>query len=212
MNPIKLKPGAKILFQGDSITDWGWTRENDKELGTGYVNFIAAWMSAAHPEMEYKFINRGVGGNRVCDLEARWTEDCIELKPDLVSILIGINDTWRKYDSNIESDIPEFEACYRRILDRVKAETNAQIVILEPFILELPQFQGWREDLGPRIEAVRRIARDYGTLYIPLDGIFAAASTIQKPEFWAEDGVHPTQAGHALIAQNWIKAVMHGYK
>ena len=130
MIPVKLKPGAKILFQGDSITDWGWTRENDKELGTGYVNFIAAWISAAHPEMEYKFINRGVGGNRIYDLEARWTEDCIELKPDLVSILIGINDTWRRYDSNIESPIPEFEACYRRILDRVKAETSAEIIIL----------------------------------------------------------------------------------
>jgi acyl-CoA thioesterase I len=209
MGHCTLRPGTLVLCQGDSITDWGRSYENDSELGTGYVNFTAAWMNAKYPELGLKFINRGIGGNRICDLENRWSKDCIDLKPDLIALLIGVNDTWRRYDSDVVSPIPEFEACYRRLLDRVKKETSAKVIILEPFLLELPQFLGWREDLGPRIEAVRRVARDYGTPYIPLDGIFASVSTIQKPEYWAADGVHPTQAGHALIARHLMK-VMKG--
>jgi acyl-CoA thioesterase I len=202
-----LKPGSVVVFQGDSITDCGRSREDNSLLGDGYANFIAALLNAKHPELELTFINRGVGGDRVYDLEKRWTEDCIAFKPDLVSILVGVNDTWRRYDSDIESPIPEFEASYRRMLDRVKSETTADIIILEPFLLELPHVQEFRADLGPRISCIRKIARDYGTPYVPLDGIFAAASTKRPPEFWASDGVHPTPAGHALIAMNWLKAI-----
>ena len=211
MGHLLLQPGARILFQGDSITDAGRSRENDALLGSGYANLIAAWLSARYPGRELTFLNRGVSGNRVYDLEERWTRDCIDLHPDWVSILIGINATWRRYDSGKLSPIEEFEACYRRLLDRVKAETSARVILLEPFVLPTPPDRvAWREDLDPRIAAVRRVAADYGTLYVPLDGLFAAAAAQRPAAFWAADGVHPTQAGHALIAQAWIRAVDEG--
>jgi len=208
---LLLQPGARVLFQGDSITDAGRSRENDALLGGGYPNLVAAWLSARYPARKLTFLNRGISGNRVYDLEERWTRDCVELRPDWVSILIGINDTWRRYDSGKPSPIPEFEGCYRRILDRVKAETAARLLLLEPFVLPVPADRvAWREDLDPRIAAVRRVAADYGALLVPLDGIFAAAAAQREPAFWAADGVHPSPAGHALIAQAWIRAVEEG--
>ncbi len=208
MGQLLLQPGARILFQGDSVTDAGRSREDDAQLGGGYANFVAAWLSALYPERRLTFLNRGAGGNRVYDMEERWTQDCIELKPDWVSILIGINDTWRRYDSNMISSITDFEASYRRILERTKNETNAQLILLEPFVLPTPADRiVWREDLDPRIDVVRRLARDYTALYVPYDGLFASASTQREPAFWASDGVHPTQAGHAFMSQAWIKAV-----
>lgn len=208
MDRLPLEKGSKILFQGDSVTDVGRSYTDDSLMGEGYPNMIAAWLSARYPSMNLQFINKGISGNRVCDLETRWTEDCISLQPDLVSILIGVNDTWRRYDSNMITPVDDYDQCYRRILDRVQNETSAKLVIMEPFILHTPPDRAtWREDLDPRIHAVRAIARDYSAVYVPLDGIFSAAATRREPEFWAADGVHPTQAGHALIAQAWIKAV-----
>ncbi|MHB9134617.1 MAG: SGNH/GDSL hydrolase family protein [Armatimonadota bacterium] len=208
MSQLLLQHGARVIFQGDSITDAGRSREDDTQLGFGYANFVSAWLSARYPSRSLTFLNRGISGNRVYDLETRWTDDCIALQPDWVSILIGINDTWRHYDSGVPSPVADFEASYRRMLDRLKAETHAQIMLLEPFVLPTPADRvGWREDLDPRIDSIRRIARDYGTLYVPLDGLFAAASTRRTPAFWASDGVHPTQSGHALITQAWINAV-----
>lgn len=208
MSELIFKPGSKILFQGDSITDAGRIYGDEKNLGPGYPNFIASWLSAQYPTYNLEFINKGISGNRVYDLEERWTKECIDIKPDWVSVLIGINDTWRRYDSNVVSKITDYESCFRRILDRVVKETKAGIIILEPYVLPTPPDRiEWREDLDPRIAAVRRIAVDYNAILIPLDGIFAAASTRRPMEFWAADGVHPTQAGHALIAQAWIDAV-----
>ncbi|HEX2950678.1 MAG TPA: SGNH/GDSL hydrolase family protein [Armatimonadota bacterium] len=208
MSQLLIEPGATILFQGDSITDAGRSYEDNGQLGAGYPHFVAAWLSAKYPEYNLTFLNRGISGNRIYDLENRWSEDCIALQPDWVSILIGINDTWRRYDSELMSPAADFEACYRRLLDRITKETKARILILEPFVLPtLPDREAWREDLDPRIAAVRRVARDYQARYIPLDGLFSAAATQREPAFWTADGVHPTQAGHALIAQAWIKAV-----
>ncbi|HEX2999244.1 MAG TPA: SGNH/GDSL hydrolase family protein [Armatimonadota bacterium] len=208
MSSLLLQPGARILFQGDSVTDAGRSREDDTQLGGGYPHIIAAWLSARYPSLNLNFLNRGISGNRVRDLEERWTPDCVALQPDWVSILIGINDTWRRYDSNDPTPVPDYEACYRRILDRVKNETSARVMILEPFVLPaLPDRVTWREDLDPRIAAARRIALDYKAIFIPLDGLFAAAAAQRGCAFWASDGVHPTQAGHALISQAWIQAV-----
>ena len=208
MSQLMLQYGARVLFQGDSITDAGRSREDDNQLGSGYANLIAAWLSAGYPGRNMTFFNRGISGNRIYDMEERWTEDCIDLQPDWISILIGINDTWRRYDSNQESPITEFEACYRRLLDSVGEETGAGLILLEPFVLPTtPERATWRADLDPRIDVVRRIARDYHAILLPLDGLFAAAATQREPAFWASDGVHPTQAGHALIAQAWIRAI-----
>ena len=155
-----------------------------------------------------RFVNRGISGNRVKDLRARWDKDCIDLKPDWVSILIGINDTWRRYDSNDPTSVDSFEADYRHILERVKNELDAGLIICEPFVLPFPEDRNaWREDLDPKIAVVRKLAREFEAIFIPLDGILAAASAVREPAFWAADGVHPTPQGHALIAQAWLKAV-----
>ncbi len=207
---MKLTAGQTILFQGDSITDAGRNREaaGFPSLGGGYPLHIAARLTAAFPEMNLCFINKGISGNRVKDLKSRWTEDCVQLRPDVVSILIGINDTWRAFDRGDPTSAEAYYEDYRHILLRVKNELGAAIVMLEPFVLPVPEDRkAWRADLDPKIAAARELAREFKATYIPLDGLFAAASAQQPCAVWAADGVHPTQAGHALIANAWIKAM-----
>ena len=205
---LVFKPKDLILFQGDSITDAARLAFEYDDLGVGYAAKAARWLQATYPAMGLRFANRGIGGNRVRDLRARWTEDAIELQPDWVSILIGINDTWRRYDHDDPTSAEEFEGDYRHILERVKNETEARIIMMEPFVLPTPpDRRGWREDLGPKIEVVRALAREFADVFVPLDGVFARASIHFGPEYWAHDGVHPTQVGYMLIAREWLRAV-----
>lgn len=195
-----------VLFQGDSVTDCGRNRDDIGSFGDGYAMMISSWMSALYPEKNLTFINKGVSGNRVCDLKDRWTEDCIQLKPTFISILIGINDCWRRYDSNNPTSPEMFEKNYRDILTQVKEKTNAKLLLCEPFVLPVPEDRKkWREDLDPKIHIVRALAREFNTLLLPLDGIFSSAAAVKSPTFWTPDGVHPTKAGHALIAQEWLR-------
>lgn len=205
---LTLRRNALILFQGDSITDAGRNREDPGHLGSGYPLLIAGWVRACYPELNITFLNRGISGNGVADLKARWQEDCLDLKPDLVSILIGINDCWRRYDSNRPMPVEDFAGYYREILEQTKKTLDAAIVLCEPFLLPVMEGQErWREDLDPKIQVIRELAREFQALLIPYDGIFALASTRQKPAYWLYDGVHPTEAGHALIAREWLRAV-----
>lgn len=197
-----------ILFQGDSITDCGRDYGDAMSLGTGYALMAAARLGQQYPEKNLTFINRGISGNRAVDLQERWGKDCLELKPTWVSIYIGINDTWRYYDSGQETTAAEFEASYRDLIERTRKTLDAKLVLVEPFVLPVPEDRkGWRQDLDPKIHVVRELAREYGALLVPLDGLFAAASMKAEPAFWAGDGVHPSPAGHALIAEAWMKAV-----
>lgn len=200
---------AVVLFQGDSITGAGRNNTDLNGLGTGYVMMAAGWFSAMYPEKKVKFLNRGVSGNRVKDLKNRWVEDCLDLKPTWVSILIGLNDCWRRFDRNDPTFIEDFEADYRYLLTRLQHKINANIILCEPFVLPYPEDRmQWRKDLDPKIHVVRKLAREFETLFVPLDGIFAQAATKREPSFWAHDGVHPSPAGHAVIAQQWLKAVV----
>jgi len=195
-----------VLFQGDSVTDCGRMREDVSNLGNGYAMLIASWFEALYPEKNVKFINKGINGDRVCDLKARWKEECIQLNPTFISILVGINDCWRRYDSNDPTSPEAFEETYREILTQVKENTEAKILLCEPFVLPYPEDRKqWREDLDPKIHIVRDLAREFKTLLLPLDGIFSSAAAQKRPDFWTADGVHPTLAGHALIAQAWLQ-------
>lgn len=200
----------RILFQGDSITDCQRDRSDPASLGKGYALMAASMLAASQPGLAPDCLNRGISGNRTGDLLERWKADCLALKPDVLSLLIGINDVWRRYDRNLPTSAETFEANYRKLLDRThEALPDVRLILMEPFLLPVPEDRRqWREDLDPKIEIVRQVARDYGARLVPLDGIFAAASTRQPPESWAADGVHPTPAGHALIAQAWLETAL----
>lgn len=201
-----VQDGQRVLFQGDSITDALRDREKPESLGNGYPSLIAPWTAAAYPERKIEFLNRGKSGNRVVDLLERWQTDCLDLKPNWLSILIGVNDTWRRYDKNDPTTAEDFEKGYRTLLDRVHSSIETQVILLEPFLLNVSEkVWGMREDLDPKREAVRRVAEEYNTLFVPLDDLFQEASRHREPAFWAKDGVHPTPAGHALIAQAWLR-------
>ena len=204
-----IKKNNIVLFQGDSITDAGRNRENTDDLGYGYAAIASSLFSAAKPEKNVKFYNRGISGNRVIDLKDRWKKDCIDLKPDVLSILIGINDCWRRYDNNEATSIDDFESVYHDLLNEVKSKLpETKIIICEPFVLPIPLDRiKWREDLDPKIQASRRLAVEFKTLYIPFDSIFAIAGIKAPLQFWAPDGVHPTLPGHALMAKEWLKYI-----
>lgn len=200
--------GQRILFQGDSITDAGRGRTDPAALGNGYAMMCAAWISAQYPDCKLTFINRGISGDRTVDLVTRWSEDCMDLKPDWISIMIGINDTWRRFDSNIVMTAEEYERNYRKILEQSVTSLQCGLILCEPFVLPHPADRiGWRDDLDLKIRVVRKLAIEFGAIYVPFDGVFASACTRRPCEFWAPDGVHPSPAGHALMAQAWLRAV-----
>ncbi len=205
----RLRKDMTILFQGDSVTDCGRRREGEG-LGFGYVFMIASRLWAARPELNLRVLNRGISGNRSRDLRARWQEDALDLKPDMVSILIGINDTWRRYDRNDPTPADRFDRDYRAILESTRAALgDIPLILLEPFLLPYPDDRrGWRDDLDPKIAVVRDLAREFGATLVPLDGIFAAASAVRDCAYWTSDGVHPTVAGQGLIAKAWLDRSM----
>lgn len=198
----------RVLFQGDSITDMDRDRSNIRNMGNGYPLFVASNFRADNPKFDIDFFDLGISGNRVSDLRDRWQTDCLDLYPDVLSVLIGINDTWRKYDSNLPSEFGEFESIYRSLLEDARRENpDIKIIIMEPFVLHVSEERAsWREDLDPRIQAVRRVAKDYADAFIPLDGLLNAAAIDTCPEQWAPDGVHPSSDGAALIARYWLEA------
>jgi acyl-CoA thioesterase-1 len=196
----------RILFTGDSITDCDRVRENPDHLGFGYASLAAAHLQARLASPDLKIFNRGISGDRVAALLARFDADLLALKPTIVSILIGVNDTWRRFDSNDPTSAESFERDYRSLLQKITMSLKARIVLLEPFLLHAPADRfAWREDLNPKIDVVRKLAIEFGTELLPLDGLFAQAATLAPATYWAADGVHPTQAGHALIAETWLE-------
>jgi acyl-CoA thioesterase-1 len=199
--------GDRVLFQGDSITDCGRSREHDHDLGRGYAAHCAARFQAAHPALDVTFLNRGISGNRVVDLQGRWDTDCLALEPTWVSILIGVNDCWRRYDRNDPTSSEAYHDGYREILGRCHA-AGIRLIICEPFVLPVPEDRRtWREDLDPKIHAARQLAAEFQAIYVPFDGLFAAAASRRPAADWAGDGVHPSPAGHALMADAWLRAV-----
>jgi lysophospholipase L1-like esterase len=196
-----------VLFTGDSITDAGRDRADHDDLGRGYAMIAAALHRARHPDLAVTFGNVGVGGRRVRDLRASWTAECLRWRPDVVSILVGVNDTLRRYRRNEPTPIEEYERDYREILART-LDAGAAVVLIEPFLVPVDADQyGWREDLDPKIAVVRALAAEHGATLVPADVQLAARIGPAAPGYWCYDGVHPTPAGHALLAEAWLHAV-----
>ncbi|MDR2100960.1 MAG: SGNH/GDSL hydrolase family protein [Treponema sp.] len=204
--------GKKVLFQGDSVTDCGRDRtepspQNSAAWGSGYPAKIAALYGILFPDAETVFVNRGVSGNRTGDLLERYERDFRDVKPDLISLLIGINDVWRRYDRNNPTSPEVFEQNYRTLLERIRGDLpKVQIIIMEPFLLHpLPDRWSWHEDLDPKIQVVRKLAAQFADYFLPADGILARYVAEGIPqEHIAADGVHPTGTGHGILAYEWL--------
>jgi len=204
--------GGKILFIGDSITDTDRVKSDSKSLGNGYVHLVASYLLTQYPSLQLSFRNRGIGGDTLKDLVERWEKDCLNLDPDVVTILIGVNDTWENMaagKSLSEEELKKFEEQYRYLLKSLYHRTDAKMILMEPYVIPVKKDrENWRTDLDPRIQIVRKLARDYQADFIPLDGILnAKALKNGMSAYTEEDGVHPSIRGHGEIAKAWLKNV-----
>ncbi len=207
-DPRMTRPTTTALFTGDSITDMGRRTDPSGFLGAGYVRRIAEMAAEGDPHLVV--VNTGVSGDRTTDLIARWDADVIQRRPDVLTILIGANDMWRRYDSGMPMTAEEFAANYASLLDRVRDELELrQLVLMEPFLVPVRDEQrAWRtEDLDAKRAVTRELAARYGAVFIPLDGILGERAAAAGPASVIEDGVHPSAGGHELIARSWWEAV-----
>ena len=207
-----ITPQNTILFQGDSITDAGRDRNQagpNSGLGGGYALFITALLQAERPDAGLKFFNRGVSGNRVVDLYARIKNDTINLKPDILSVLIGVNDTWHEFGGQNGVEVPKFERLYRDFLTEVRAALPAvKFALCEPFVLPVGVVtKDWIVEMDQRRAVVKKLAGEFKTKFVPFQTMFDDAVKQAPPAYWASDGVHPTPAGHMRMAQLWLKEV-----
>lgn len=197
------------LFTGDSITDMCRRTDPSGYLGAGYVRRIAE-MSAADGQGLH-VVNTGVSGDRTTDLMKRWDADVLDHHPDVLTVLIGANDMWRRFDADTPMSAEEFAANYARLLDQTREKLDLQrLVIMEPFVVPMREEQRrWRlEDLDAKREVARHLADRYDAIFIPLDTIFTERATSEGPESVIDDGVHPSAGGHELIAQTWWASVV----
>ena len=199
----------KILFQGDSITDAGRDKRNYHDVGPGYPKYAVENILATYPEIEFEFINQGISGNRTSQLFDRFYSDALAFEPDIISILIGINDIWHRYGGDkVATTDEQFALNYRCILERIRKETNAKIVILAPFLLDTMPHEGMREDLARILPIVRALAEEFADVYIPLDKYFEEALKTQpEPLYYSGDGVHPNDNGRMFIGKLYAEAI-----
>jgi len=205
---IELKPNQTIVFIGDSITDAERMSAAYKPFGAGYVHFTANALLAKYPQLNLNIINSGVSGNTIHDLKTRWQRDCISHKPDILSILIGVNDIWRRIAENDLSgaaDLDEYDSMYRQLISQTKKECNSRIVIIEPFMfcddLNNPVFV----ELRRFVEKVRTIAVDFDAVLVPLQRSIDERIGQVPPQNWSLDMVHPEVWAHAWISQRWLE-------
>jgi lysophospholipase L1-like esterase len=204
--------GFTFLFQGDSITDGNRTRNNDWNhvMGHGYQYIIASKLWYDFPKKGFHFFNRGISGNKVTDLTARWKEDTLDLKPDVLSILIGINDTsaFINGDKNFTTD--QYEAEYRSLLTQTKQQLpSVQFILCEPFVLAVGNVKSKREvysaEVQKRQAIVRQLSKEFDAVFVPFQSAFNKALSKASADYWIWDGIHPMPAGHELMAREWLQ-------
>jgi lysophospholipase L1-like esterase len=210
----ELKPGTVILFQGDSITDAGrdkknQTANNARGLGAGYPNLIGGALLADYPAQKVTVYNRGISGHKVPDLAARWQTDTVDLKPDILSILIGVNDIWHKLNGRYDGTVKDYETGYRDLLQQTLDKLpGVRIVLCEPFVLRCGAVNDdWFPEFDERRAVANQLAAEFKLDRVPFQTMFDDATRLAPPEYWAGDGVHPTLAGHSLMAKTWREVV-----
>lgn len=213
---ITLKKDAVVLFQGDSITDAGRKRDeseynNTGALGHGYAFLAAAGLLEKYADKNLKIYNKGISGNKVYQLAERWDADCLDIKPDVLSILIGVNDFWHTLGGKYEGTIKTYRDDFKALLDRTKQKLpDVKLIIGEPFAVNgvkavdakwYPAFDAYRQ-------AARELATSYGAVFIPYQSIFDKAMKTAPGVYWTGDGVHPSIAGGMLMAHAWLEAIV----
>jgi lysophospholipase L1-like esterase len=212
---IKLLKDQVILFQGDSITDSGRNKEDiafntARNLGSGYPMLAGAALLNKYEALNLKIYNKGISGNKVYQLAERWDKDCLELKPDVLSILIGVNDIWHKLNGEYNGTIDIYRNDYIALLERtIKALPNVKLIICEPFAVKgvkavddrwYPEFYGYQK-------AAKDIAKQFKATFIPFQNVYDEAQKRAPGSYWTGDGVHPTLAGAQLMSKAWMKAI-----
>jgi lysophospholipase L1-like esterase len=212
---VILSKDRTILFQGDSITDAGRNKEdisfnNPGALGSGYAMLAAADLLEEYAPLNLKIFNKGVSGNKVYQLADRWDADCLDLKPDILSILIGVNDIWHKLNGQYNGTIEIYRNDYIALIERtLKALPNVKLIICEPFAVPgvkavddkwYPEFYGYQK-------AAREVADKFGASFVPYQRVYDKAITKAPGAYWTGDGVHPTLAGAQLMAEAWSEVV-----
>lgn len=206
---------AVILFQGDSITDAQRdrtvTEANIRQaMGSGYAQHTASALLLDHCDKNLQIYNRGNGGNIVQQLEERWDEDCLQLRPDLLSVLIGINDSARAFSPDPTGHTPaDFDQCLRRLLDQARQQNPAlRLVICEPFFYPIREEQNaWQDGFEQRRAATKAIATDFDAAFVPFQSLFEELYQLAPAAYWLPDGVHPTLPAHRRMADLWLKIV-----
>jgi len=207
--------GDLVLFQGDSITDAGRSREQAGEpnsqpaLGSGYAWLAAGGLLVDRPGEELQIFNRGISGNKVFQLAERWDQDCLTLEPDVLSILIGVNDIWHARNGNYDGTVETYERDYNALLERTRAALpDVELVLCEPFVLRCGAIDdSWFPEFDEYRAAACRVAEAHAATWVAFQAMFDEAIRYAPPEHWAGDGVHPSSAGAALMAQTWLEAV-----
>lgn len=215
--PPPIPRGSVVLFQGDSITDADRDRKHAAEpnsqpgLGKGYAWLAAAGLLARHRGEELRVFNRGVSGNKVYQLAERWQADCLDLKPDVLSVLIGVNDIWHTKGGGYKGTVAIYERDYDALLARTRITLpKVKFVVCEPFVLRCGAVEAsWFPEFDEYRAAALRVAQKHGAAFVPFQAMFDEAARLAPPQRWAEDGVHPSADGAALMAQAWLD-VVHG--
>ena len=205
----------RFLVQGDSITDAGRDDDDLREnsgLGSGYPLLVAADF-LKNRKGTFSFINRGVSGDRITDIYARIKEDIINLKPDYMSILVGVNDVSHELTMQCGVDEEKYEKIYGMLIEEVKnALPDIKIIILEPFVLKgnatNEMWEQFRCEVEKRAAAAKRVAKKYALSFVPLQLLFDAYSADDDTEYWSLAGVHPTAAGHQIIKEALVNEIM----
>ncbi len=207
---IRLRANDTIVFIGDSITAADRHRQAYSPLGFGYVHFAGNLLLARNPALNLKIVNTGISGDTVIDLKDRWQRDCIAHRPNVLSVLIGINDVWRRA---MEPDMAErasspadFEVTYEQLLAQAKERCRCRLVVMEPFLFSQDRDNEVFRTLMPYLEAVRTLAKKHEAALVPLQREIDRCIREIPPERWSRDTVHPYLWAHAWIAQQWLDA------
>lgn len=212
--------GLVFLFQGDSITDGNRGRSTDPNhiMGHGYAFSIASRIGADFPDRDFIFYNRGISGNKLTDLQKRWTADTLDLKPDVLSILIGINDTAATIDKpNEATTSAQFETIFRSLLQESRRiKPDILFVLGIPFVYPVGKrkenWEQWRDDIAARQLVIRRLAVEFNAVLVDYPAVLDKAISRKNAEYWVWDGIHPTVSAHELMAREWMKQVSHRLK